>query len=107
MAEEKIKEELRRNDGRGKEKNNLEEDMKAGQEKIFSGSVVDQHSEIARKSIDGGGGGSDQHKLQAPVECDIPRTPTPDYADLNARFILEIAFLENHQHIVGLKISWV
>jgi len=49
-------------------------------------SHFNQRSDLARKSSDDGGGGSDQHKLQAPVECDIPRTPTPDYADLNARF---------------------
>ena len=30
---------------------------------------------------------ADQHKLQAPAECENPRTPTPDYADLNARSV--------------------
>ena len=78
-AQETMKEESRRNDEKSNQKRNFEEDMKAEKE--------------ARKSSDGGGGGgSDQHKLQAPVECDIPRTPTPDYADLNARFIKRLNF---------------
>ena len=77
-AQETMKEKSRRNDEKSNQKRNFEEDMKAEKE--------------ARKSSDGGGGGSDQHKLQAPVECDIPRTPTPDYADLNARFIKRLNF---------------
>ena len=28
-----------------------------------------------------------QQKLKAPAECENPRTPTPDYADLNARSV--------------------
>ena len=31
--------------------------------------------------------GADQQNLLAPAECENPRTPTPDYADLNARFV--------------------
>ena len=82
-AQETIKQELRRNDGKGKQKGNLEEDVNAGPD-------VNQRSDSARKFSDSGGaGGSDEHKLQAPVESNIPRTPTPDYADLNARFIIE------------------
>ena len=94
-AQETMKEELRRNDGKSKQKRNFEEDLKA--------------EKVARKSSDDcDGGGSDQHKLQAPVECDIPRTPTPDYADLNARFIKRLYFhVILGAQIVGLKISWV
>ena len=62
-AQETMKEELRRNDGKNKQKRNLEEDLKA--EKVSSGSDVNQRSDLPRKSSDGGG--SDQHKLQAPV----------------------------------------
>ena len=90
-VQETMKEELRRNDGKSKQKENFEGDMKAGQEEICSGSLFDQRSDLARKSSSGGGGGggSDHHKLQAPEECDIPRTPTPDYADLNARLTIK------------------
>ena len=105
-AQETMKEESRRNDGKSKQKRNFEEDMKA--EKVSSGSDFNQRSDLARKSSDSGGGGSDQHKLQAPMECDIPRTPTPDYADLNARFIKRLYFhVILGAQIVGLKISWV
>ena len=116
---EKMKEELRRNDARGKQGRKFEEVVKVGQENTCSGTVIDQRSDLARKSSDeDSGDGANQHKLQAPVECDIPRTPTPDYADLNARFIVEIIFSchslrrhsllrVNHKDILGLKISWV
>ena len=85
-AQEKLKQELRRNVENCEEERNLEEDLKAGQKKDCSESIIDQRSDLTRKSSDDGG--KDQHKLQAPVECELPRTPTPDYADLNARFII-------------------
>ena len=88
-AQEKLKQELRRNVQNCEEERNLEEDMMAGQKNVVSGSVFDQDSDLTRKSSDDiSSGGKDQHRLQAPVECDLPRTPTPDYADLNARFII-------------------
>ena len=88
-AQEKLKQELRRNVENCEEERNLEEDMKAGQKKVCSESIIDQGSDLTRKSSDDGDGGDkDQYKLQAPVEYDLPRTPTPDYADLNARFII-------------------
>ena len=87
-AQEKLKQELRRNVENCEEERNLEEDMIGGQNNVVSGSVIDQGSDLTRKSSDISGGGKDQYRLQAPVECDLPRTPTPDYADLNARFII-------------------
>ena len=80
-AQEKMKEELRKNVENCKPERDLEEDMKSGQKKVCSESIADQRSDSTKKPS----GVKDQHKLQAPVECDIPRTPTPDYADLNAR----------------------
>ena len=74
-AQEKIKERLRSNTRKRKQEGNLEADMKkAGQENTNS---IKQSSEDGAVAT---------NKLQAPVAYDIPRTPTPDYADLNARF---------------------
>ena len=87
-AQEKLKQELRRNVENCEEERNLKEDMIGGQNNVVSGSVIDQGSDLTRKSSDISGGAKDQHRLQAPVECDLPRTPTPDYADLNARFVI-------------------
>ena len=107
-AQEKMKEELRRNVTKCKPEMDLEE---AGQKKVYSESIADQRSDSTRKPS----GEKDQHKLQAPVECDIPRTPTPDYADLNARFIIlsNKTIFSFHssinipcQQILGLKTSW-
>ena len=107
-AQEKMKEELRRNVTKCKPEMDLEE---AGQKKVYSESIADQRLDSTRKSS----GVKDQHKLQAPVECDIPRTPTPDYADLNARFIILLnkTIFSFHssinipcQQILGLKPSW-
>ena len=73
-AQEKIKERLRSNTRKRKQEGNLEVDMKAGQENTNS---IKQSSEDGAVAT---------NKLQTPVAYDIPRTPTPDYADLNARF---------------------
>ena len=73
-AQEKIKEKLRRNTRKRKQEGNLEVDMKAGQETSNSIKKSSEDDAVAT------------NKLQTPVAYDIPRTPTPDYADLNARF---------------------
>ena len=59
-----------------REERGSQEAAKAGEDKICL--ACDQGS---NKSS------ADQHKLLAPAECENPRTPTPDYADLNARFV--------------------
>ena len=69
-AQEKIKEKLRSNTRKRKQEGNLE----AEQENTNS---IKQSSEDGAVAT---------NKLQTPVAYDIPRTPTPDYADLNARF---------------------
>ena len=69
-AQEKIKERLRSNTRKRKQEGNLE----AEQENTNS---IKQSSEDGAVAT---------NKLQTPVAYDIPRTPTPDYADLNARF---------------------
>ena len=73
-AQEKIKDKLRSNARKRKQEGNLEADMKARQENTNS---IKQSSEDGAVAT---------NKLQTPVAYDIPRTPTPDYADLNARF---------------------
>ena len=50
-----------------------------------------------------------QQKLKAPAECENPRTPTPDYADLNARSVASWKWtvIRPHRHplICGCKVD--
>ena len=76
QAQERLKGKMRNGAELKREEIGSQEAAKAGEDKVSLS--CDQGS---NKSS------ADQHKLQAPAECENPRTPTPDYADLNARSV--------------------
>ena len=114
QAQERLKGKMRNIAELKREETGSQEAAKAGEDKVSLS--CDQGS---NKSS------ADQHKLQAPAECENPRTPTPDYADLNARSVasplicgrkydadsslggLYSIFIFLKAFMVGLKIFWV
>ena len=75
-AQEKLKGKMRNGVELKREERGSQEAAKAGEYKV---SLACEQGAIKSSA--------DQHKLQAPAECENPRTPTPDYADLNARLV--------------------